>query len=416
MNLKKAMGLGLLALSLTATTAISPWYTNASDHDDGEVDTKGRNVSLTDLYVFREKDQRPTASVDDLIFVMNTNPRSLPSQQYYFSTNALYDFNITRVVNKDAAPTGARNVLLRFRFTAPDSMGRQRLVVLAVRDGVASSATTTTAGTPIYSTPLSQATTPTVNDISLGGYNLSVFAGLREDPFFFDVTQFFALRATLLKNAGFITLPLPPTTSFRTPDKAVDFAKDYNVNTVVVRVPKAFLQGSIGATTFDVWETISVKQADGKFKQFERLGRPGVNEGLIYTNDFLNAFNSIPPNQDLSPAAAPVVAEAVKTLKALGNDDTRIGVIAGAFLPDVMRIDTTQPSNYSPSIPASCLNIKGSPICGRKLKDDVIDLTLKVLTNGAVTTDNVSYVGTPGNPAQGHSPLVGSFPYLALPN
>ncbi|MCA1991078.1 MAG: DUF4331 domain-containing protein, partial [Coleofasciculus sp. S288] len=82
-----------------------------------------------------------------------------------------------------------------------------------------------------------------------------------------------------------------------------------------------------------------------------------------------------------------------------------------AFLPDVMRIDTTKPSGY-----VNAVNAKGSPITGRLLKDDVFDMTITVLTNGAVTTDNVSYDGTPGNPSQGHQPLVSSFPYLALPN
>jgi hypothetical protein len=45
---------------------------------------------------------------------------------------------------------------------------------------------------------------------------------------------------------------------FRSPDEAVDFAKGYNVNTIVVRVPIAFLAGDNGSTTFDVWETISI--------------------------------------------------------------------------------------------------------------------------------------------------------------
>ena len=70
---------------LTATN-----FVNASDHDDGEVDTKGRNLNLTDLYVFREKDQNPQASANDLVLVMNTNPRSLARQQYFFSTRARY--------------------------------------------------------------------------------------------------------------------------------------------------------------------------------------------------------------------------------------------------------------------------------------------------------------------------------------
>jgi hypothetical protein len=105
------------------------------------------------------------------------------------------------------------------------------------------------------------------------------------------------------------------------------------------------------------------------------------------------------------------VAEAKQTLLAVGNSDARANALLGAFLPDVMRIDTTGPSGY-----ANALNANGSPIRGRKIKDDVVDITLGVLTNGAITTDNVSYEGTPGNPAQGHDPLAPSFPYLAPAN
>jgi hypothetical protein len=76
-----------------------------------------------------------------------------------------------------------------------------------------------------------------------------------------------------------------------------------------------------------------------------------------------------------------------------------------------MRIDTTAASGYG-----NALNAKGSPVRGRLLKDDVIDITLSVLSNGAIKSDNVSYEGTPGNPAQGHQPLVTSFPYLAPAN
>jgi hypothetical protein len=76
-----------------------------------------------------------------------------------------------------------------------------------------------------------------------------------------------------------------------------------------------------------------------------------------------------------------------------------------------MRIDTTGPSGF-----ANALNAKGSPIRGRLFKDDTVDTVLSVLTNGAVTADNVSYDGTPGNAAQGHRPLEPNFPYMASPN
>ncbi|BDA69805.1 hypothetical protein RIVM261_075290 [Rivularia sp. IAM M-261] len=397
MKCKGVWKLGAISLGLILTVlTFVPKYVQASDHDDGEVDTKGRNVNLTDLYVFREQDENPSVRQDDLIFVMNTNPRSVARQQYFFSTNALYEFKVTRVANKNETPTGKQDVTLRFQFGAPNNKGEQDFVLTAVMDGyrqeVAKGITT----------PLNA--NPTINEFILGNSRVSVFAGLREDPFFFDVEQFFRVRAG--------ALGIGPAVGFRPPEKAIDFATGYNVNAIVVRVPRKLLQGRTDTTTFDVWQTISVRDArTGRFRQFERLGRPGVNEGLIVTNDLLNIFNSVPPTVDLSPAAAPIGAEATKTLKALGNDDQRTAALLGAFLPDVMRIDTTVSSGYG-----NALNAKGSPITGRKLTDDVIDITLSVLTNGKVTTDNVSYAGTPGNPAQGHKPLEREFPYLALPN
>lgn len=83
MKRKHAIGLSLIALTLAA--AIAPGSIKASDHDDGEVELKGRNLNLTDLYVFRDKDQNSAANDDDLVLIMNTNPRSLARQQYFLA-------------------------------------------------------------------------------------------------------------------------------------------------------------------------------------------------------------------------------------------------------------------------------------------------------------------------------------------
>lgn len=399
---------GALVLGIILAAVGIPQYLKASDHDDGEVDTKGRNLNLTDLFVFREKDQNPGASADDLVFIMNTNPRSLPRQVYYFSTRARYEFNVTRVTDNNATPTGKPDVTLRFEFGDPSSSdARQPITVTAIRDGATiGNATGTTTSLR------DRASVPTINEVSLGGSNLGVFAGLREDPFFFDVTQFFRVRGAL-RQVG-------PDAGFRSPERAVDFTKDYNVNSIAVRVPRTFLQGANNATTFDVWETISVPTATGEFTQVERLARPIINEGLVVVNDNLNALNSVGPDfeaaalagqEPAATGAGPIIADASRTLRALGNSPERTNALLGAFLPDVMRIDTTGSSGYG-----NALNTKGSPIRGRLLSDDVFDITINLLTNGAVTTDNVSYNGTPGNPAQGHTPLVPAFPYLALPN
>ncbi len=398
-NWKKTLVLGGISIAAILAATSLPQYLMASDHDDGEVDAKGRNLNLTDLYAFREQDQNSNANPGDLVLVMNSNPRSIARQQYYFSTNARYEFKLTRVANKDATPTGQEDIIIRFEFGVPNDQQQQPVKMTVFKDGQ------TTSATSLVTTSLQAANAqrPIVNQLSAGGSKLSVFAGLREDPFVFDVEQFFRVRAG--------ALGIGSAVGFRPPAQAVDSFKGFNVNTIAIRMPLQFLQGNTGATTYDIWETISLRDANGNYQQVERLARPAINEGLIVSNDLLNTFNSVPPTADLSPAAAPIGAEATRTLKALGNDTNRTNALLAAFLPDVMRIDTTGASGYG-----NALNALGSPIRGRLLKDDVIDTTLSVLTNGAIKGDNATYEGTPGNPAQGHKPLESSFPYLALPN
>ncbi|MEG4046549.1 DUF4331 domain-containing protein [Microcoleus sp. Pol17_C1] len=404
MKLTKKIRRTILAIEVALIALLTPGIIVASDHDDGEVDIKGRAVNLTDLYVYREKDQNSGAADGDLVFTMNSNPRSVARYQYYFSTTALYQFHITQVGDVNSTPTGRSDIILRFAFSPPNNQGMQAVAVTVVRNGSETVAKTTVNGGLIATTPLNS--NAVLNTVPVGGSNLTVFAGLREDPFFFDVEQFFRVRAAALGTG--------PRTAFKQPNQAIDFTKGYNVNTIAVRVPKAFLQAGTGANTFDVWSTVSIRDGAGGFKQFERLARPAINEGLIVSPAYLEAFNNIPPRLDLSAAAAPVRQEAVATLNAVdlldGRDNVDPNAIAGAFLPDVMRIDTTKTSGY-----ASATNAQGSLIGGRMLMDDVIDITLGALV-GSPVGDNVSYNGTPGNPAQGHKPLEPNFPYLALPN
>lgn len=401
LNFKKALSLGGLLVGLLAVAGTATFVT-ASDHDDGETEIKGRNLNLTDLYVFREADQNPSASADNLVLIMNTNPRSIARQQYYFSTKARYEFVVSRVSDNDAMATGNADVTLRFEFAAPDGNNQQAYTMTMIADG--NSSTVSGKTTPLGDDPM-------VNSADMGGSMVKVFAGLREDPFFFDVEQFFRVRAG--------ALGIGPAVGFRDPAQAVDFAAGYNVNAIALQVPISLLKGNTEATTFDVWQTIST--GSGKnFTQVERLARPAVNEGLVVTNNFLNTLNSVPPafeaaalagQEPAASAAAPIVGEVSRTLMALGNDEARTNTLIGAFLPDVMRIDTTETSGYG-----NALNALGSPIRGRLLEDDVVDITLSVLTNGAITSDNVSYEGTPGNPSQGHDPLISDFPYLAPAN
>lgn len=240
-----------IALALSAAvigSALGARFVIASDHDDGITAVKSQNTNLTDLYVFTEKSQNPAATGDNLIFIMNCNPRSTAGQQFHFNTNARYEFHVTRVgtaANNDDAPTGKDDVTLRFEFSTPDTANKQNVTVTALRDGQTLSASTMAVTTPIN-------TAPTNTNLTLGGDTLTVFAGLREDPFFFDVDQFFKVRdAAAAGKAGSVL--------YRNP--GVDFTAGFNVLSIVARVPRTFLQGTGSSpTTFDVWETISVKK------------------------------------------------------------------------------------------------------------------------------------------------------------
>ncbi|RMF67912.1 MAG: DUF4331 domain-containing protein, partial [Cyanobacteria bacterium J069] len=160
---KQAIALSAMAglvsvAALGLTSSIQPAPLQASDHDDGDIDVRSRALSLTDLYVFREIDQNSAARAGDLVLVLNTNPRSLARQQYYFSSNAQYDIKIARVANVNGAPVPRPDLTLRFTF-APPNKGNRQVVTLTTLDGNGRSTSTnsTTGGGRIFTTALTDA-------------------------------------------------------------------------------------------------------------------------------------------------------------------------------------------------------------------------------------------------------------------
>ena len=77
---RSRLWLSALAVLALAALVVSPRLLVASNHDDGEIDMKGRALHTTDFFVFRDQDQNPGAASGDLVFIMNVNPRSLPRQ------------------------------------------------------------------------------------------------------------------------------------------------------------------------------------------------------------------------------------------------------------------------------------------------------------------------------------------------
>ncbi len=228
----------------------------ASDHDDGETELKGRSLNLTDLYVFREDWQDSGGSSEHMIFVMNTTPRAIARQQYTFSTRARYQFHVARVgaTQKSTRPDGQEDIVMRLEFAEPDDQGRQGMRLTVNRNGQVAQAP---AG---FTTSLLEGGSPRINTVSIAGFEMQLFAGLREDPFYFDVERFFRVRALLATGINTLSGPTQGGPNpFRSTATAVDFAAGYNVNSIVLRVPITFLQTTNREPIFDVWETIWVR-------------------------------------------------------------------------------------------------------------------------------------------------------------
>ena len=271
-KLAKLAGVALAAGVITAafhTTA----PVKASDHDDGETNIKARNLNLTDLYAFREDWQTGNAADNtNMVFIMNTNPRSLPRQQYFFNTNAVYSFFVSRRAAQNDSVTGVPDMAFDFNFGAPSDAGVQSITLNIRRfnNGQEGTKETVNAGSTTAAAPLLGNPAVVNNNVVTANGNLTVFAGLREDPFFFDVDSYFRTRAFLATN-GVVT---PDRSGIVPPDgrgngllpsatdaNAIDFAKGYNVNAIAVRIPIALLKGGTANGVFDVWETIAVPDA-----------------------------------------------------------------------------------------------------------------------------------------------------------
>jgi hypothetical protein len=161
-----------------------------------------------------------------------------------------------------------------------------------------------------------------------------------------------------------------------------------------------------------------------------------VLKAIYLGSCLLNGVLGLDAASGVHPAGAECAAVGTAVFEADGETVTAAAA-AGAqvyadrvfaqFIPDVMRIDTSVASSY--------LTLCGSPLdskqllCGgRKLNDDVIDVTYAYLIAGANVTkgppnDGVDdsnnslnfEEGDPTNTQQGHPAVSDTFPYGAAP-
>jgi hypothetical protein len=316
-------------------------------------------VDITDHYAFQKpSDPRRT------ILILNVNPLA-PTHANEFRSGAVYETLVD--TDGDAMP----NLAFRYRFS-PKVNDQQLATVSRVHlereleDGHLENEHDEQV--LVRDAPVSFASDAIV---SHGPAGVQFFAGLRSDPFFFDLLGF-------LNDLHFT---------------GSDFFIDKNVFGIALDIPSPFLGGrpNVGVWTRTL---IPMTFQPDHLTQVDQMGRPAINTVFNHGVD-KNTFNVTQPAAQASTptASGPTfLQEFQSTLEALGGyGASQALAIANILLPDVLTFD------YSSS--AGFLN-------GRRLQDDVIDIELNLVTNGAIKGDGVGP----------HTDYLADFPYLGKPH
>jgi len=305
-------------------------------------------TDITDVYAFlKPGDSRKS------ILMLNVNPLA-PALASSFDSAAIYEINID--TNGDAIADRS----FRIRFSEVQSGEQTATVHLAtgaLAAGLNDGGLAVIAGAPASFGPEAHVTTR-------GDYRF--FAGMRSDPFFFDLLGF-------IDDFNF---------------SHGDFFADKNVFAIVLEVPNSAL-GSTPHTT-SLWGR-TILSRNGSLVRDDRMARAAINTVFNHGED-KNVFNSIDPDKDLTATTTEgitFVQSFRNTLGALGGDPG----LATVLLPDVLNYDVSKPTSYA------ALN-------GRRLQDDVIDISLSLITGGGLTTDHVGP----------HSDYLTEFPYVGTPH
>ena len=320
-------------------------------------------VDITDHYVF----QKPGQS-DHTILILNVNPLA-PTHAQEFRPDAVYETLVD--ANGDAKP----EISFRYRFSRKEA-DRQFATVFRVElqheleDGHLELETDADLLVPFA--PVSFGSDEL---ITRGRHDVEFYAGFRSDPFFFDLMGF-------LNNFMFT---------------GTDFFLNLNVFSIALDVPNGLLgrNPNIGVWTRTL---IPMLYQPDHVTQVDQMGRPAINTVFNHGND-KNLFNMIQPDQmrQTKSVDPPTTGETFldkfrDTLEALGGySPAQALTIAEILLPDILTFDRSKPAGY--------LN-------GRRLQDDVIDISLSLVTNGKITTDKVGP----------HTDYLSQFPYVGKPH
>src|SRR5438105_5123088 len=328
-------------------------------------------------------------------------------------------------------------------FSNPGLNLRQTYTVNMIKNGVVTPIANAD-GSPFYAVP-ANAGPRTINYAALygagtyanvNGTNVSVFAGTVDDPFFIDLGAAFD-TGNFRAGASGVPGVLTPAEDAANANFAPDTVSGFAVNAIALQVPITWLTSTgmvepetSTAATLGIWGTTSRPRltirrsplpdlnfpntlnpivAGRLFRQVQRLGNPLINELIIGigSKDYWSmsqpvddsqfaSFDLDPPFVSIVDALYAVLVPGALTSPPAPRTDllplvtyappiAASGTTAGP-VADVLRVNT----GAAPTAPASASRLglladdgAGFPN-GRRLADDVVDITLRVAVGGVL--------------------------------
>jgi hypothetical protein len=455
---RPAIGVVAALAAAACVASLAPAVTQASSHREAPLVAGEPKLDNTDVYAFVSPDAPNTVTM-----IANWVPFEEPNggpNFYPFATDAAYDINIdndgdaradliyrwTFTDNYRSRNTFLYNTGVVTSLDDPDLNYLQTYRLEAITESGSTVLVNNGRVAPSRVGPASMPNYGALADSAITGLpgGGRTFAGQADDPFFLDLRIFDLLYGGDFSEVG------------------QDTVRGYNTNTLAIQVPKSVLAlhgDAVGNPVVGIWSTTSRQRIEvvdtlnnrtryGGWQQVSRLGMPLVNEVVIPVGR-KDEFNATAPRNDsrfLQFVTNPEVPRLVEGIYRIPAPATPRQDLVEVFLTGLCRacgpvpVDLNSqrlnrdvdPSQFVPSeqlrlnmsVPPSAtpnrLGVLGGDNAGfpngRRLADDVTDVTLRVaegvlLPNHPAAVDGLSDAVNTNALA-----FRGTFPYVALPN
>lgn len=380
----KKAPIALLALLVAIAVVLAPARRlHAADHGDAPLTAHDLGADLNDNYMFLDPNDN-----SQLVLIMTVHGFIVPGENGnfgIFDPAIRYRFELD--TTGDAKPDGDIDV----RFSPRVAVGgvpQAQTATINLPNGRTFTAPSTNSSNTADAAP-----TPVVTTDPQSG--VMFFAGLTDDPFFFDIPAFGRFNASIRAGA-----PNPGVFS-----RGRDTFAGYNTMAIAMRMPLSLIRGpsnQLGVIIetqrrtpqFYNSRTGEVAGA-GRWTNVDRMGNPAVNVVLIPFNQ-KNMHNAGSAIDDANGRFWPGILDTLQNF--YRTDATSIAIFEDLVVKrgDYLRLDLTMPNTGT--------NPEAQFPNGRRLTDDVVDILNFLINNRQPLPDNAN---------ANDVPLRSAFPFLA---